>query len=507
MSLAKRAFTVSSWTLVSRILGLVRDRLWAGAMGGSLILDCFLMAFALPNLLRNLFGEGALSSAFIPRYVQGRAVDPAQAERFAGTVITRLAIGLSLLAALGYGVAAALIVWGSGTAVIVAAMALPQIPFLIFICVTAIMSGVLNGRRHFAVPAAAPVVLNLCLIATVWMEGDEECWALPYAVLAAGIIQVALHLWALRRTGGVPPLDTTATPEVRELRSAMAPTLLASGTYQLNAWLDSVIAMVFVPGSGAVAILYFGNRLLQFPMALIGHGVTTAAYPELASRVGEGWSATGEGLREASRLLSFWLLPAAVGLLVTAEPVVRTIYQTGRFDAESVARTVLVTQMLALALLPISLSKLLMRAFHARRDQRTPMRISLTMVALNLLLNLLLVQTPLREAGLALATAVSSFVGCAIYVILLRRAGAGDVLGLRGLLRPACGALAMGIAVAALLYGWKQPAGHGSGYAIMRLAAAVGMGGAIYLAIAGTGWLRRRRPVSADAGGIGEAVP
>jgi putative peptidoglycan lipid II flippase len=492
MNLARRVFTVSGWTFISRILGLVRDRLWAGAMGGSLLLDCFLMAFALPNLLRNLFGEGALSAAFIPRYVQLKDQDPVAAERFAGAVLTRLALGLTVVSAVGYLVTAALLWWGSGRAVIIAAMALPQIPFVIFICVGAILSGMLNGRRHFWASAAAPVVLNLCLIATVFLSPDEEAWTLPYAVLAAGILQTALLVACLRTTGGVPPVVMGADERVRELRRATGPNLLASGAYQLNAYLDSVIALLFVPGSGAVAILYFGNRLLQFPMALIGHGVTTAAYPEIASRAAESWQATGESLRAACRMLAFWLLPAAVGLLVTAEPLVRTIYQTGSFDESSVGRTVLVTQMLALALLPISLSKLLMRAFHARRDQRTPMRISLSMVALNLMLNLVLVQTTLREAGLALATALSSFTGCAVYLVLLHRRGTGQLIDWRGLLRPLLAAAAMGGAVWALLWWWRQPAGHGSGMAALRLGAAVALGIGIYLAIAGTGWLRRR---------------
>jgi len=248
-----------------------------------------------------------------------------------------------------------------------------------------------------------------------------------------------------------------------------------------------------------VAILYFGNRLLQFPMALIGHGVTTAAYPEIASRAAESWQATGEGLRAACRMLAFWLLPAAVGLLVTAEPLVRTIYQTGSFDESSVHRTVLVTQMLALALLPISLSKLLMRAFHARRDQRTPMRISLGMVALNLALNLVLVQTWMQEAGLALATAVSSAVGCSIYLVLLHRRGTGALIDWRGLLRPLIAGVVMAVGVLALLWWWPQPAGRGSGMAALRLGAAVVLGMSLYLTIAGTAWLRRRgRPVAAE---------
>ncbi len=459
-----------------------------------MILDAFLVAFALPNLLRNLFGEGALSAAFIPRYIQERERDPVAADVFAGAVVTRLAIGLTLLAGAGMAVAALLLAHGSGKIVIVAAMAIPQIPYLIFVCVVAIMAGALNGRRHFWVPAAAPVILNICMIVTIGMDVEDEAWLMPYAVLSAGVLQMALHLWALRRTGGVPPLSVRATAKTDEMRRAVLPVVVASGIYQVNALLDSIIAMALIPGAGAVSFLYFGNRLLQFPMALIGHGVTTAAYPELARRAGEGWPATGEGLREAAKLQSFWLLPAAVGLLATAEPLVRTIYQTGNFGAESVARTVLVTQMLGLALVPISMSKLLVRAFHAHRDQRTPMIISLWMVALNLALNVILVvATPLREAGLALATAIASFVGCAIYLVILKQRGCGHVVSLVGLARPAVAAGVMGIAVLAMLHWWPQPAHRASGFAALRLVAAVVLGAVVYLPIAGTGWLRRKR--------------
>jgi putative peptidoglycan lipid II flippase len=498
--LLKNAGTVSAWTLLSRILGLFRDRLWAGALGGvhQELLDAFLVSFAVPNLLRNLFGEGALSAAFIPRYVQARERDPAAAEAFAGAVLSRLALGLSLLAALGMAVAAGLMLLGEGKTALVATMLFPQVPYLVFICVVAIMGGMLNGRRRFAVPAASPVVLNAVMIATVWMNTDEESRVMPYAVLAAGILTAALNVVALKSSGGMPPFTLKNSPELGELRRATLPVLLATSVYQVNALLDSIIAMWLVPGDGAVSFLYFGNRLLQFPMALIGHGVTTAAYPELARRANEGWAATGEGVCAAARLQAFWLMPAAVGLVATAEPLVRAIYQTGHFGDDAVARTVLVVRMLGLALLPISLAKLLVRAFHARRDQATPVRVSLWMVGLNLALNLVLARTPLKEAGLALATAISSFVGCVIYLAIMKRRGAGMVVAPLTLLRPALAAGAMAAAVLALLAWWPQPTGRGSGMGALRLGAAVALGGAVYLALAGTGWLRGRRPAGAE---------
>lgn len=504
MSLMRRALTVSSWTLVSRILGLVRDRLWAGAQGGSVMLDCFLVAFQLPNLLRNLFGEGALAAAVVPRYVQERERDAASAELFAGLILTRLSLFLSGVAIIGLVAASAALHFGAGDTVIIAALAIPQVPFLIFICAAAIMSGILNGRRRFWVPAFAPVLLNLSLIATVGLGLDDECWYLPYAVLAGGIANVALHLWALQRSGGVPPcatriLDAGMRERMRELTRAYLPTVLAGGVFQINTLLDTIIAKAFIPGSGAVAVLYFANRLLQFPMALIGHGVTTAAYPELAASAAKGWAHTGEGLREAVRLLSYWLLPAAIGLLVTAEPAVRAIYQVGQFDESYVLRTVLATQFYAAALIPMALSRLLMRSFHAHRDQSTPVRVSLAIVVVNVVLNLLLIQTPLAEAGIALSAACTATMGCAVYIALLARRGVHDVLQWRGLVRPAAAALVMGAAVWALLWWWPQPVGHGSGYAALRLGAATVLGAGMYLAISGRSWLRRRRPPAAGA--------
>jgi putative peptidoglycan lipid II flippase len=497
MGLMRRVATVSGWTLVSRILGLVRDRLWAGAQGGSLMLDCFLVAFQLPNLLRNLFGEGALSAAVIPRYVQERERDAASAELFAGLILTRLSLFLSGLAILGLAGAVAALELGAGDVAIIAALTIPQIPYIIFICAAAIMSGILNGRRRFWVPAFAPVLLNLSLIATVGFGLDDECWYLPYAVLAGGIANVLLHLWALRRSGGVPPYATRVLDEgmrqrLRELAKAYLPTVLAGGVFQINALLDTIIAKALIPGSGAVSVLYFANRLLQFPMALIGHGVTTAAYPELAASATKGWAHTGPGLRSAARLLAYWLLPAAVGLLTTAEPLVRAVYQVGSFDEGLVVRTILAVQFYAAALVPMAMSRLLMRAFHAHRDQTTPVRVSLGIVVANLALNLVLVQTPLAEAGIALSSACTASLGCAAYLVLLHRRGVDAVLDWRGLIRPLAAALTMGASVWALLHWWPQPEGHASGYAALRLGAAVVLGGGIYVALAGLGWMRRR---------------
>ena len=495
MALMRRVLTVSGWTLVSRVLGLVRDRLWAGHLGGSFLLDCFTVANALPNLLRNLFGEGALSAAVIPRYVQLRDQDPQAAERFAGAIIVRLSLFMALVCAVGMAGAAAIIAWsGNAKAITIAALSLPMLPFATFVCTSAIMAGVLNGRRHFWVPAFTPVILNLALITTVWLSPEDETWYLPYAVLASGIAGTMLHLYALRRSGGIPPLVWRLAPEevgrLTELWRAIVPTTLAAGVFQLNAFLDTIIALS--AGPGGPQVLYFANRLFQFPLALVGHGVATAVYPELASRASRGWSAMGEGLRDALASLWFWLLPASIGLLVVSEPAVRTVYQVGQFDEDLVQRTLLALRFFAVALVPLALTRVMVKAFHANRDQWTPLVVSVATVVANLTLNLLLVRTPLREAGLALSTAITGTIACGVYVWLLRRRGVQGWGALSSFARPMAAALAMGAAVWALLHWWPQPAGRASSYAAMRLGCAVALGSGIYLVIAGRNWMKKR---------------
>ncbi|MFW5845261.1 MAG: lipid II flippase MurJ, partial [Planctomycetota bacterium] len=317
MVLLRRVSTIGGWTLCSRLLGLLRDRLLAGAFGASLQLDAFLLAFALPNLLRNLFGEGALSAAFVPRYVQARADDVAAAEAFAGLVLTRLLALLGLIAGAGMVAAAVLAQQGPADWRLVALLALPQLPYLIFICLAAIAAGMLNGRRHFAVPAAAPVLLNLVLITTVLLCPDIAC--LPWGVLAAGVLQLGIHLLALWRTGGVPRPAWRASPALRELRHALLPTLVASSIYQLNALFDSLIAFALIAdGGGAVTVLYCANRLLLFPMALVAHGVGTAVYPDLAAAANAGYPASTAVLRRSTRLLLALILPSAAGLFLVA---------------------------------------------------------------------------------------------------------------------------------------------------------------------------------------------
>ncbi|TVR14801.1 MAG: murein biosynthesis integral membrane protein MurJ [Planctomycetota bacterium] len=484
MGLLRRVATVSGWTFVSRMLGLLRDRVLGATFGASLLLDAFMLAFALPNLLRNLFGEGALAAAYVPRYVHARGEDVSAAEAFAGLVLTRLGLLLSLIAVIGMAVACGMVVWGGPRWVLVAALVIPQVPYLVFICLAAVMAGTLHGRQHFWIPAAAPIVLNVCLLLAVWWWAD--IWMLPFAVLVAGLVQMAVHVLGLACSGGVPPLLLRSSARLRDLRQAWLPTMAAASVHQVNALLDSLIAFVLLAHRpGAVTVLYFANRLLQFPMALVAHGVSTAIYPDLSRAAKEGWPQAGIVLRRGTRVLAAALFPAAAGLWVVADPLVRTVFQTGAFAAEDAQRTILLTQFYALALLPLSFHKLLIRALHAGLDQRTPLRIALISVSVNLVLNIILVQTPLYEAGLALATVISGTLACALAAIVLLRRGSGAILDYTAVLRPAIATLGMATAAYLVLAWYDVPSDAGTAQHALRLIMGVGTGVAAYAAIMG----------------------
>jgi putative peptidoglycan lipid II flippase len=487
--LLRRVMTVSGWTFASRILGLIRDRMLGATFGATVELSAFMLAFTLPNLLRNLFGEGALSAAFIPRYVRQRLQDPTQAERFAGRILTRLGLllgAISLLLTFVSSAGIALIepndkdTYKISLALI---LALPQLPYLIHICLCALIAGMLNGRKHFWVPASAPIILNLFLIAPAVFWHDD-LFVLPYMVLGAGVTQLAFHLWALHRTGGIPPMDLTPAPEVDDLKRSFLPTLVASSAFQVTSLLDSLIAYLLVPFAGAVTVIYFANRLIQFPLALIGFGVGTAITPDLAEASHRGgWQATGESLGKALRTLLVLMIPAAFGLFCVADPLVRTVYQTGAFSAESAGRTVLATQIFALGLIPLSASRLMVRAFHANLDQRTPMRISLVMVAVNVITNLSLVLlTPLAEAGIVLGTVLCGLVTLLIQTRILLKRGAGGALNAWTDARTWLSALIMAGAVFGFMWYWQVAPGARAHHHLTRLMIAVSIGMLVYAA-------------------------
>ena len=270
----------------------------------------------------------------------GEIIAEPPGEHFAGLVLTRLTFILAFIAGIGMVLAACFILYGAPRHALVASLAISQLPYLIFICLSAVMAGMLNARDVFGIPAAAPILLNAVLISCVLLFPTVH--ALPYAVLLAGILQLGLHVWGLLRSaGGFPKPHLKSSPALVDLRKAWVPTLVGSGAQQLNVFLDGMIAYLMLSHRpGAVTILYMANRLLQLPMALISGGVGTVIYPDLARAALTGWAEVGAvmpGNNGGNRPLAAGLgRPLAVRRVLGDHD-----FRSGAFSVDDAERTIL----------------------------------------------------------------------------------------------------------------------------------------------------------------------
>lgn len=448
---------IAGLTLLSRILGLARECVYARFFGTGVLLSAFRIAFMIPNLARRLFGEGALSAAFIPVFTRAlRDPDPQHARRLAGAVLTMLAavlVGLLLTVELGLLVAHAL---RPGLTLRLTAI---MLPFMAFICVAAYLGGLLNVLGRFAAPAASPMLLNTLVIAAVLLGAHVMGWSgqsLIYAacggVLAAGVAQVCLLIASLRATGFRPAVNRHwSHPDVRAVTRSMMPMMIGLSAVQLNTMADMLIAKFFVPDGRGPAVLGYAHFIYQLPLGVFGVALATAIFPLLASRAAAD---DGVGLSDAVmrgvRLSLFVMLPASVGLILIAEPLVVLLFEGGAFDAAGTPRVSRTLVFYALGLCAYAVQHILVRTFYAVRAHRTPARVAAAAVGVNLALNLILVG-PLRESGVALATAISATLQVGCLTFLLRRRL--PELRLRpvgaGLVRSAVATIAM-----ALCVGW-----------------------------------------------------
>lgn len=427
MSIVRSATVVSVTTLLSRVLGMVRDIACASLLGAGAAWDAFVVAWRIPNLFRRLLGEGALSSAFIPVFSGERERGgPAAAFAFFQSVLTLLTVALALLAVLGLGAVLLLpgTLFGGGPAADKAELTLTLLeilfPYVILVNVMALFMAVLNSLDHFFAPALAPAVLNV-----FWIGGtvvarhaapDEETRVriVALSILVGGVVQLAMQIPFLR-SRGVPlrPRFEPRNPGVRRMLVLMFPMVLGLAPVQVNLLLDTLIAEAFVPGDGANSYLFFGNRLMQFPLALIGIAMAVVVFPLFSRQAKEGrHEELSRSLSEALRITFFLALPAAAGLLALASPLIALIYEHGRFGTADTAATANVLAMYALGVPAYCGLQILTRLYYSLEDVRTPMRVGAAMVLVNLLLNLALVG-PMEEAGLALATAISALLNLA----------------------------------------------------------------------------------------------
>lgn len=427
MNLLKAASTVSLWTLLSRITGLVRDQLIAAAFGASALTDAFNVAFRIPNLLRRLFAEGAFSAAFVPILAASRERDGDAATR---SLIDAVATVLfwALLATCVLGVAGApVIVWlfGAGLQELDLAVLMTRwmFPYIGFMSLVALSAGVLNTWKRFAVPAITPVLLNLSMIAASvllapWLarHGVAPIHALSAGVLGGGLAQLALQIPALWRIGCLPRIGVAPAavgrawrhPGVHRVLTQMGPALLGVSVAQVSLLINSQIASHL--GPGAVSWLFYADRLMEFPTALLGVALGVVLVPGLSALRARGDDAGYSGhLDWGLRLVVMLALPCALAMLVFAQPMVAVLFHRGQFNEQALAMTVLALRGYGCGLLGLVAVKVLTPGFFARQDMRTPVRIAIVVLVCTQVMNALFVPW-LGHAGLALSIGLGAVI-------------------------------------------------------------------------------------------------
>lgn len=420
--------TVGGLTAMSRLLGMTRDILMAAFFGTSHVMSAFVLAFTIPNLFRRLFGEGALSSAFIPVFVETRSREGDQAAWTLGARISSLLLAvLTGLTLLGWALLALLSVYLSGPmAELTLDLLQIMLPYMIFICLAALAMSMLNAYRHFTVPAFAPCLLNVVWIVFLWgswqffPEAGEEArvTGLAWGILLAGALQLLIQVPVLRRFGYRLSWNwAPRAPRVRRVLLLMGPAALGMAITQVNVMVDRLLAAAI--GPHAPAALFFSERLIYLPLGLFATAMGTVLLPTLSEQVAAGKSERRlDTVHQSIRLLSFLMIPAAFGLYALADPIVRMLLAAGRFDADSIFYTSVALRFYAPGLFVFSLAKIVVPVFYSAQDMRTPVRVGVMAVGFNLVLNLIFFWTwpqPIRHAGLALATVISE----ALYVVVL----------------------------------------------------------------------------------------
>ena len=505
MNLLKTLAAVSSMTLLSRILGFVRDTVIARAFGAGIYTDAFFVAFKIPNLLRRLFAEGAFSQAFVPILAEYKNKHGQDATKTlvdqVGSALTLVLVAVALLGVLGapwvaYVSAPGFVDEPDKFALTVTLLRI-TFPYIIFISLVALAAGILNTYSRFSVPAFAPALLNVAMIiATLWMAPyfDPPVLALGWGVVLGGVLQLAWMLPHLMKLGMLPrPTLKFNDPGVRRILTLMAPATLGVSVAQISLLINTIFASFLVTGS--VTWLYFADRLMEFPAGMLGAALGTILLPSLAKHYAD------DSPDKYSRLLDWGLrltvmlaLPAAAALAVLSVPLITTLFHYGAFQAHDVWMTRNALMAYSLGLLGLILVKVLAPGFYARQNIRTPVKVAIFTLIATQLMNLVFIG-PFQHAGLALAIGLGACLNAGLLLYLLRRHGIYHAQpGWWGYIARVVLAVALMAGVLWWLMGkpdWWLAQGFGA--RILKLSLLVGVGIAVYFAALGLMGFRPRQ--------------
>jgi putative peptidoglycan lipid II flippase len=436
MSLLRSAATVGSLTLVSRFFGFARDVLMANVVGAGLVAQAFVIAFRFPNLFRALFAEGAFNSAFVPLFAkQLQAEGGANAKAFAENVLAVLFTGLlvfTVAAIIAMPLVIYAIAWGfaADAEKFALSVSLTRItfPYLFFMSLTALISGVLNSLHRFTAAAFAPILLNIVLVTTLalansmgWGQTPSTGYALAFGVLLAGLLQLSLVWWACAEAGFTlklrrPRLD----PRVKRLLWLSVPGIVSGGITQVNLLVATQIASMF---DRAVSYLYYADRIYQLPLGVVGVAIGVVLLPDLSRKLRSGESVLAMSVHNrALELALFFTVPAAVAIVIIARPIIIALFEHGAFLRTDSLATAAALSAFAVGLPAFVLIKVFAPGFFAREDTATPMRFALVSVLVNLSAAISLSYF-WRHVGIAAATAIAAWVNALLLGLTLLRRG------------------------------------------------------------------------------------
>ncbi len=437
MSLLKSITTFGGWTLISRITGFGRDVVLANFLGAGMVADAFFVSFKLPNLFRSFFAEGAFTSAFVPIFSQKLVGEgKAGAVKFAAQAVSVLAVCIALFVLMMEVIMPAVVVllapgFANDAGKIELAVFLSRItfPFLLLISIVSFQSGILNSLGKFAATAATPIILNLTMIASVFVFMPlmaTPAYRVALAIPLAGLLEILwLRYYLKKQDVVITPqknvIELAKTEEIKTLFRRIAPGIFGAGIYQINMVVDTIL--VSLVGTGAISWLYYANRLQQLPLGVVGAAIGVALLPILSRQLKEENIAEATRTQDKAVEYGFILaLPAAVALVVLAKPVVNVLFQHGKFGLLQTEMTSQAVMAYAIGLPAYVMVKALTPNFFARCDTKTPVKYSAVVLLANIIFSVILMK-PFGHVGIATATTLAAFVSVYQYIHGLKKRG------------------------------------------------------------------------------------